>query len=159
MNDNTLTPADPDFEQRVRDSFARQGFMSTLRAEITQLGPGICEIQVPYAEGLSQQHGFFHGGIVGTLADNAGGYAAFTLMPADATVLTVEFKVNLLAPAQGERLISRGRVARAGRTLTVCNSSVYALKDGAERLCGEALVTLMALHGKPDTPGHGSSEK
>ena len=152
MSDRIPTPANPNFEQRVRDSFSRQGFMGTLKAEITQLAPGACEIQVPFAESLSQQHGFFHGGIVGTLADNAGGYAAFTLMPADASVLTVEFKVNLLAPAQGERLISRGRVARAGRTLTVCNASVYVLKDGAERLCAEALVTLMTLPGQPDEP-------
>ncbi len=145
-------PADPEFERRVRASFARHGFMKTLEAAISALAPGACEIAVPYREGLSQQHGFFHGGVVGTLADTGGGYAAYTLMPADASILTVEFKVNLLAPAHGETLISRSRVIRAGRTLTVCRSSVFVSKDGAEKLCAEGLVTLMALHGQPDAP-------
>ena len=149
-------PADPDFESRVRASFGRQGFMETLGAAITALGPGVCEIAVPYREGLSQQHGFFHGGVVGALADTGGGYAAYTLMPADASILTVEFKVNLLAPAHGETLISRSRVIRAGRNLTVCRSSVFARRDGAEKhytekLCAEGLITLMAMHGQPDT--------
>lgn len=144
-------PVDPDFERRVRDSFSRHGFMETLGAAISAIAPGACEITVPYREGLSQQHGYFHGGVVGTLADTGGGYAAYSLMPADSSILTVEFKVNLLAPAKGETLISRSRVIRAGRTLTVCRSSVFARRDGAEKLCAEGLITLMAMHGRQDT--------
>jgi uncharacterized protein (TIGR00369 family) len=145
-------PADPAYAERVRASFARQGFMREIGARIAALAPGACEIELDYHDRLSQQHGFFHGGIVGTLADNAGGYAAFTLMPADASILTVEYKVSLLAPAAGERLISRGTVVRAGNTLTVSRSSVYVRKGGNERLCAEGLVTLMALHGQLDAP-------
>lgn len=144
-------PLDPDFAQRVRESLSRQGFMRTMGATIEALAPGFCEIHVPFDEGLSQQHGFFHGGVVGTLADNAGGYAAYTLMPAEASVLTVEFKVNLLAPAQGEVLISRGEVLRAGRTLTISRSRVYVRRNGTEKQCAEGLITLMTLHGQPDT--------
>lgn len=148
----TLTVRDPRYGERVRASFARQGFMEYIGARLTALSPGHCEIEVPYGAQLSQQHGFFHGGLVGTLADNAAGYAAYTLMAADASILTVEFKVNLLAPADGEALLSRGQVIKAGRNITVCRSRVYVRKDGAERLCAEGMVTLMAMHGQADAP-------
>ena len=152
MAQRTFQPADPAFAERVRASFARQGFMREIGARIAALTPGSCEIELDYHDRLSQQHGYFHGGIVGTLADNAGGYAAFTLMPADASILTVEYKISLLAPAAGERLSARGTVVRAGHTLTVCRSSVYVRKGENERLCAEGLVTLMALHDQPDAP-------
>jgi uncharacterized protein (TIGR00369 family) len=143
---------DPDYESRVHASFARQNFMTLLGASITALGPGTCEITLPFRRDLTQQHGFLHAGVVATLADNACGYAAFTLMPADASVLTVEFKLNLMAPAEGEALIARGRVRRAGRTLTVAEAEVSARRDGAEISVAVMLATVMALHGSSDAP-------
>ena len=153
----TLTVRDPKYEERVRGSFARQGFMEYIGARLTALSPGHCEIEVPHGAQLSQQHGFFHGGLVGTLADNAAGYAAYTLMAADASILTVEFKVNLLAPADGEALVSRAQVIKAGRNITVCRSRVYVRKGGAERLCAEGMVTLMAMHGVSDAPARAAT--
>jgi uncharacterized protein (TIGR00369 family) len=138
------------FEERVRDSFDRQGAMALLGARLARVEPGECEIRLPYRPELSQQHGYFHGGIVGTIADSAGGYAAFTLMPADASVLTVEYKMNLLAPADGELLIARGRVVKPGRTLVVVAVDTAVLKDGRETLCATSLQTLMTMHGRPD---------
>ena len=140
----------PDFERRVRDSFARQPFMDTLGAELFLLRPGFYKIHLPYRRELSQQHGFFHGGIIGTLADNAAGYASFSLMPADASILTVEYKMNILAPGDGSLLISRGQVVKSGRTLTVTGSDVFVEKDGRETLCARALTTMITLAGKPD---------
>jgi uncharacterized protein (TIGR00369 family) len=106
-------PEAPDIEARVRASFARQRVMRTLGAELAVIGPGRVEIELPFREDLTQQHGFIHAGIVSAIADSACGYAAFTLMPARAAVLTVEFKINLLAPAKGERLVARARAVRA----------------------------------------------
>jgi uncharacterized protein (TIGR00369 family) len=148
----SFKPLDPNYEERVRDSFARQQFMGFIGAKLVELRPGYCEIHLPYREELSQQHGFFHGGVVGTIADNAGGYSAYSLMPAAATVLTVEYKLNLLAPGNGELLIARGQVIKPGRTLTVCRSDVSVVKDDQEKLCATALITLMQLAGKPDRP-------
>jgi uncharacterized protein (TIGR00369 family) len=146
----SYTPADPDYAARVRDSFARQRVMATLGARVTRLAPGEVELELPFRADLTQQHGYLHAGIVTTLLDSACGYAAFSLMPADATVLSVEFKVNLLAPAEGELLIARGRVLRAGRTLTVCEASGLMRKGGGENAVAHMVGTLMALHGKPD---------
>ncbi len=143
---------DPDFKNKITESFRRQGFMVLLGATLTDVAPGFCEIQVPFKANLTQQHGYFHAGVIGTLADNAGGYAAFTLMPPEASILTVEYKLNLLAPGDGERLLSRARVLKPGRTLTVCGSEVFVIKEGAQTLCATALMTLMAMHGKPDKP-------
>lgn len=151
----TPTPPDPDYQARVRASFARQPFMTLLGASITALGPGTCEIMLPYRRELTQQHGFLHAGVVATLADNACGYAAFTLMPADSSVLTVEFKLNLMAPAEGEALIARGRVRKAGRTLTVVEAEVSARRDGAEPVVAVMLATIMGLHGRSDGPKEG----
>ena len=152
----SFQPLNPDFENKIRDSFSRQGFMDFIGAEMTDIGPGYCEIQVPYKKELSQQHGYFHAGIVGTLADNSGGYAAFTLMPSDATTLTVEYKLNLIAPGDGDLLISRARVIKPGRTLTICRPEVFVVKNGVQTLCATALMTLMTLHGKSDRPGEDS---
>ncbi len=145
-------PADPGFAARVRDSFARQSIMTLIGAELTRVEPGLVEIELPFRADLCQQHGFFHAGMTSTIADSAGGYAAFTLFPADASVLTTEFKINLLAPAAGERLRAVGRVVKPGRMLTICDVEVFALMDGAEKLCAKLLQTLMTMHGKPDMP-------
>jgi len=143
-------PVDPEFEARARASFARQGLMALIGAALGRVEPGLVEIALPYRADLSQQHGYFHAGATSAIADSAGGYAAFTLFPADASVLTTEYKINLLAPAEGTRLRALGRVVKAGRTLSVCDVEVFALKDGTERLCAKMLQSLIALHGRPD---------
>lgn len=143
-------PKNPAYADRVRASFGRQKVMALIGAEIVRLAPGECEIRLPFKPELSQQHGYFHGGIIGTIADSAGGYAAFTLMPADSSVLTVEYKMNLLAPGDGELLIARGRVLKAGRTLVVAQVDAAVVKDGREIQCATLLQTLMTMHGKAD---------
>jgi len=156
MDDGTLTRFEPgsvDFEARVRDSFAKQGAMTTIGAELARVEPGHVDIRVPYVDGLSQQHGFFHGGVVSMIADSAGGYAAFSLFGSDDGILTVEFKVNLAAPADGEFIIARGRVIRPGRTLTVATADVFAVKDGEEKLCAVMQQTLMRITGRADVVG------
>ena len=146
----SFEPRNPQFESRVRQSFDRQGFMHTLGASLARVETGLVEIVLPYRPELSQQHGYFHGGVIGTLADNACGYAAFTLMAAEDSVLTAEYKINLLAPGDGETLIARGQVLRPGRTLTVCEARVYAVKDGRQKLCATALATLITLANQSD---------
>ncbi|MBA3904136.1 MAG: thioesterase [Rhodocyclaceae bacterium] len=141
---------DPDFAGRVRASFGRQKVMAFMGAEMSSVVPGRCEIRLPYKEELSQQHGFFHGGVIGMIADSAGGYAAYTLMPADASVLTVEYKMNILAPGDGELLIAQGEVLKAGKTLVVSRAEVYVVKDGREIHCASMQQTLMTMHGKAD---------
>ena len=143
-----FSPKNPDFESRVRDSFARQGAMALIGAKLTHVAPGAVDIAVDYRHEVSQQHGFFHGGIVGTAADSAGGYAAFSLMPADASVLTVEYKMNLIAPADGTRLVAKGRVIKPGRTLTVCQVDVFVERDGRAHQCAVLLQTLMTMVGR-----------
>jgi uncharacterized protein (TIGR00369 family) len=139
-------------EARVRESFSRQGFMRHLGAEVTKLGPGECEIQVPYRGEMTQQHGYFHAGVAAAIADSACGYAAYGLMPATSSVLTLEYKINLVAPAAGEVLVARARVLRSGKTLKICAADVFAVKDGKETLCATTLSTIMAMHDKPDSP-------
>lgn len=146
-------PVDPHYADRVRGSFSRQQAMAFIGATLTEVGPGRCEIRLPFKPELSQQHGFFHGGIVATVADNAGGYAAFTLMPADSGVLTVEYKINLTAPADGELLIAWGEVLRAGRNLVVSRADVIVVKGGRETLCATMLQTLMTMTGNPELRG------
>jgi uncharacterized protein (TIGR00369 family) len=143
-------PKDPGYADRVRASFVRQRVMSLLGARVKRLAAGECEIELPFKPELTQQHGYFHGGIIGTIADSAGGYAGLSLMPADSSVLTVEYKMNLLAPGDGEMLIARGRVLKAGRTLVVTRVEAVAVKGGRETLCATLLQTLMTMHGKPD---------
>ena len=145
-------PADDNFGERVRDSFARQAVMELIGARITEVRPGHVEIELPYRAELCQQHGFFHAGITSTIGDSAGGYAAFSLFPADASVLTIEYKVNLVAPAHGEKLVAVGRVVRPGRTVTLSEAEVFAHKHGEAKLCAKMLVTLMRLDGRPDAP-------
>jgi uncharacterized protein (TIGR00369 family) len=143
---------DPNYEKRVRDSFARQAAMGLIGATMTRVEPGRCAIELPVRDDLTQQHRFVHGGVVGMIADSAGGYAAFTLMPPDAGVLTVEFKVNMLAPAKGERLIARGEVLRPGRTLSIVRADVWALEAGRETLIAAMQQTLMVMHGMEAEP-------
>jgi uncharacterized protein (TIGR00369 family) len=150
-------PVDPDFESRVRDSFGRQPFMAHLGARITALSPGFCEITVDYQKALTQQHGFVHGGVLASIADSAAGYAAFSLMPAEASILTVEYKLNILRPGQGEAMIARGRVLKPGRTLTIVQSDVFARRNGAEAQVVASLQTLMCLFGKRDAPAREAS--
>ncbi len=143
-------PKDPNFDQRVRASFARQGAMASLGIEIARVDPGRIELAMPYAPAFTQQHGFVHAGIIATALDSACGYAAFSLMPANAEVLTVEFKTNLLAPAKGERYLFRAHVVRPGRTLTVCEAQAFALQaDAGERLIATMTGTLMTLFERP----------
>lgn len=146
------TASDAEYESRVRESFVRQGLMKHLGAELVKLEPGHAEIRVPFRLELTQQHNYFHAGVSGAIADSACGYAAYTLMPAESSVLTVEYKMNLLAPADGEGLIARANVLRSGRTLKVCIADVYVRKDGAEVHCATMLSTIMCLPGKSDRP-------
>lgn len=138
-------PRNPDFAQVVRESFGRQGLMETFRARLAVIEPGHVEIEVPFDPGLSQQHGLFHGGVTTSIVDSACGYAALTLMPARSEVLTVEFKINLLAPAVGERLVGRGRVVRSGRSITVCQGDAYAVRDGSTTHCATMVATMMRV--------------
>lgn len=142
----SFQPQNPDFQHQVRASFARQRVMQTLGIDIVRLEPGEIELTMSHDPAYTQQHGFLHAGIVTTALDSACGYAAFSLMPAEAAVLTVEFKTNLLAPAKGDRFLFRARVIKPGRTLTVCEAQALALAAGAEeRLVATMTGTLMAL--------------
>ena len=142
---SAYTPRDPAYAQKVRESFAEQGYMLTLGAEMTDLAPGRCAIAVPYSPAIAQQDGYFHGGAVGGIADSAGGYAAYSLMPTGTRVLTVEYKLNLLAPAKGSRLLAEGHVMRSGRTLTVARVDVSVENGQTRMLCATLLQTLMCL--------------
>ena len=133
----------PETEGRVRASFARQGLMAHIGARLVSVCPGECAITCAPRSELSQQHGYVHAGVVAAIADSAAGYAAMSLTPEGSEVLTVEFKLNLLAPAAGDLLIARGRVLRAGRTLTVCEAGVAASSEGEETQCAVALVTMI----------------
>ena len=151
MKDFTAT--DPDFAERVRKSFDAQGIMDHIGAALTLIEPGVCEIELPYSDAVSQQHGFFHGGVIGTIADSAGGYAAFGLMDAEDGILTVEYKLNLMAPADGDLLVARGQVVRAGRTLTVARAEVGVVKNGVEVACAAMQQTLMRIVGRAEVGG------
>ena len=143
-----FTPADPGFETRTRASFARQGAMALIGAQMELVEPGRVEIALAFRPELSQQHGFFHAGMIAAIADSAGGYAGFTLFPLEAGVLTVEFKINLIAAADGERAIAVGEVIRSGRTLTVCRLDAYVDKAGKRTHCATGLQTLMTIVGR-----------
>ncbi|WP_425423925.1 PaaI family thioesterase [Simplicispira psychrophila] len=140
----------PFYAQRVRDSFALQGIMHHMGAQLGLVAPGTVDIEIGWAQELTQQHGFLHAGVVSTALDSACGYAAFTLMASDAEVLTIEFKINLLAPAQGERFRMEGRVLKPGRTITFCEGRAYALRGGDEKLIATMGCTLMAVTGRTD---------
>jgi uncharacterized protein (TIGR00369 family) len=141
-------PVDPHFAARCRESFGRQKAMALIGARLSAVEPGATEITLPYREDLTQQKGFVHGGIIGMIADTACGYAAFSLMPAGCSLVTVEYKINILAPARGS-LVARGEVVKAGRSLTVARAEVYA-EDGKH--IASMQQTLMMLPDTPDTP-------
>ncbi len=145
-------PPDPRFAERCRASFARQRAMALIGARMARIVPGRCEIELPFRADLTQQKGYVHGGIVGMIADTACGYAAYSMMPASASLVTVEYKINILAPGRGERLLARGDVIKSGRTLSVTRGEVYAELDGAQTLCAVMQQTLMMLPDTPDTP-------
>jgi len=138
-------PRNPGFEARVRSSFGRQPMMGHIGAELVVVQPGYCEIHMPYDKALTQQHGYMHGGALATIADSAAGYAAYSLMGAADSPLTVEYKLNLLRPGVGELFIAKGRVIKPGRTLTVVNADVYGVEGGEETLCLTSIQTLMTL--------------
>jgi uncharacterized protein (TIGR00369 family) len=142
------TPCNPDWEATVRASFARQRVMGLIGAEMGALAPGHCEIRLPFRADLTQQNGYFHAGITATIVDSAGGYAGLTLMPPGADVLTVEFKLNLLAPAAGDLLVAEGEVLKSGRNLVIARGEVYTLRDGRATHCATMQQTLMTMHGK-----------
>lgn len=146
-------PKDPNYAERVRASFALQGAMGTLGASLADVAPGRVVITLPWAQHLTQQHGFLHAGMVSTALDSACGYAGFTLMPADAAVLTIEFKINLLAPAQGDSFRMVGTVIKPGRTVSVVEGQAFALHQGREKLVATMGCTLMTVTGRDDVRG------
>ena len=145
---HAFVPRNPDWEAAVRGSFARQKVMALIGAGLGALAPGHCEIRLPFRDDLTQQNGFFHAGITSTIVDSAGGYAGLTLMPAGADVLTVEFKLNLLAPADGDYLVAEGQVLKSGRNLVITRGEVYAIRGGKATHCATMQQTLMTMHGK-----------
>ena len=138
-------PGDPAYDSRVKASFARQSMMKLLGASLDRVAPGEVDIRLPFRAELTQQHGFLHAGVTTSIADSACGYAALTLMPPGAAVLTVEFKVNLMAPAAGEAFVARGRVVRAGRTLIATSGDVFAVDGGRETHVLTMLGTVMTV--------------
>lgn len=138
-------PANPDYEAATRAMFAGQPFMVHIGAVLGAVTPGRAEIHLPYSRAVTQHDGFFHGGVIATLADNSGGAAGYTVLPAGMGLLTVEFKVNILAPGRGEQLVARGRVVRSGRNLIVSAAEVFAAQGGTETLCATELMTLMVV--------------
>ncbi len=146
---SNFVPLTPDFDDRVLSSFAKQPVMKLVGAELVKVLPGEVEILLPFRHDLTQQHGFLHAGIITSIVDSACGYAALSLMPAGASVLTVEFKVNLLAPAKGERFLARGKVVKPGRTITVCSGEVISLSLEETKLVATMTATMMTLQGRP----------
>ncbi len=143
-------PKSNTYQKKVEESFQRQKFMKFINAKLIDVQPGYCEIHIPYDPNLTQQHGFFHAGIISTIADNTAGYAAFSLMEENSSVLTVEFKLNLMSPGDGELLIGKSNVLKNGRTLTICRSEVFIVKNGKEKLCAASQSTLIELKNSSD---------
>src|SRR5512141_1413460 len=143
-------PSVADYAERVRASFGRQPAMRHVGAALHDVAPGYCLIALPVRPELTQQHGYVHAGVVSMIVDSAGGYAGYTLFPAGSSVLTVEFKVNLLAPADGEQLIAEGFVVKPGRTLCIVRGEVHAQKGSHRTLIALMQQTLMVMHGKSD---------
>ncbi|MGD9818572.1 MAG: PaaI family thioesterase [Desulfomonilaceae bacterium] len=142
---HTFEPLDPDYEQQVRKSFGMQNFMVTIGARLVGVRPGIVTIEMNHSEKLTQQHGYIHAGAITTLADNACGYAAYSLMPPNTEVLTVEFKVNFLAPSRGDKFVAIGRVLKPGRTLSVCVAEVTAHQNYEKKLVFTMQATMMCV--------------
>jgi uncharacterized protein (TIGR00369 family) len=150
MAASRFEPQDPGFAERVRASFGRQAAMATIGASLARVEAGEVEVQLPWAAHLTQQHGFLHGGIVSAALDSACGYAGSTLMPADVGVLSIEFKINFVAPAKGERFRMVGTVVKPGRTISVVEGRAYALEGGRKKLVASMSTTLMTVAGRDD---------
>jgi uncharacterized protein (TIGR00369 family) len=150
VNLSPRAPGDPDCDERVRESFARQAFMATIGAGLARVAPGEVDIRLPVHPGLVQQHDYVHAAALAAIGDSACGYAALSLMPPDADVVSIEFKINLLVPAVGETLLARGRVLRSGRTVTVCHADIVAIAEGQETLVATLTGTMMAVRGRPE---------
>jgi uncharacterized protein (TIGR00369 family) len=144
-------PADPAFAARVHASFARQKAMSLIGARLMRIEPGRCEIELPFRADLTQQRGYLHGGIIGMIADTACGYAAYSLMPATSSLVTVEYKINIVAPGLGERFVARAEVLKPGRRLSITRGEVYAERGSEATLCAVMQQTLMMLPDTSDT--------
>ncbi|HEY9227729.1 MAG TPA: PaaI family thioesterase [Gemmatimonadaceae bacterium] len=140
-----LEAQDPEYAARVRASFEKQRFMATIGAQLTRVEPGAVDLELKPREDLVQQHGFLHAGVLASAADSACGYAALSLMPTGAAVLSIEFKINMLAPASGERIVAQGRVIRAGRNVTVCHGDVFAHTNGTQKLVATMVATMMTV--------------
>lgn len=153
MSTPPLEPRCADYAERVRASFALQGAMQTLGARLARVAAGAVDIELEWAPALTQQHGFLHAGMVATALDSACGYAGFTLMGPDAAVLTIEFKINLLAPAKGQRFRMEGRVLKPGRTITVCEGRAFAIENSQEKLVATMGCTLIAVTGRDNIQG------
>ena len=138
-----MEPRDPNFAARVRASFAKQRLMTTIGAELTEVQPGRVTLRLPFRDDLTQQHGFLHAGAIAALADSACGYAALSMMPDGAGVLSIEFKVNMLSPATGDAVVARGEVIRAGKTVMVCRADVFSVAEGKEKLVAAMQGTMM----------------
>lgn len=144
-------PVSPEIAARTRGSFARQGLMAHLGAEMTEVRAGQVTLRLPFRPELTQQHGFFHAGGTSAIADSAGGYAGFTLFPEGSSVLTVEFKMNLISPAQGDYLEAIGRVIKSGRTLTICQLDVWGVAGEVRKHVATGMQTLICMKDRPDT--------
>jgi uncharacterized protein (TIGR00369 family) len=144
----SFQPQDPQYAQRVRASFDRQAAMKTIGAQIVDIEPGRAVIELPYSQALTQQHGFMHAGMIAAALDSACGYAASTLMSADAGILTIEYKINMLAPGKGERFRMEGVVVRPGRTITVVEGKAWAVDQGKEKLIATMTATEMTILGR-----------
>lgn len=142
---SAFVPKNPDWRATVAASFARQGFMTLLGARLEETPAGACRIRLPFRSDLSQQHGFFHGGVIGALADNAGGYAAASLVDVGTEVLTVEYKLNILAPGEGDALVADGSVVKNGRSLIITRVDLFVERAGRQTLCAIAQQTIMPL--------------
>ena len=141
----TFEPQDPNYEARVRATFAQQGLMTSIGARMTTVRPGEVEIELVPQGDITQQHGYVHGAIIAAIVDTACGFAAATLFAAEAGVLTVEYKVNFIAPARGEKFIARGQVKKTGKTLTICVGDAFAVLDGEEKLIASLQGTMICL--------------
>jgi uncharacterized protein (TIGR00369 family) len=139
-------PRDPDYAARVRTSFDRQAAMRLIGALMVDVGPGYCTVELPFRTDLTQQNGYIHAGIISAIADSAGGYAGFTLFPAGTDVLTVEYKLNLLAPGKGERLSAEAEVVKSGRTFVITRADVYAHNGESRSLCAIMQQTLFVVN-------------
>jgi uncharacterized protein (TIGR00369 family) len=145
-----MEAATPEVQARVRDSFERQGLMHHLGARLSEIAPGRVHIVLPSRPEVTQQHGYFHAGATSAIADSAGGYAAYTLFPEDSSVLTVEYKINLLAPAEGDHLEAVGTVLKSGRTLTVCRLEVFGVQGAGRALVASGQQTLICVDKRPE---------